>query len=494
MKRKSGIIKKLLVVSLTLSLTIPLMAACSKKSGEVEQQKVLRIGTVYSYGDDDSYLRQQLTDIFEYTHPEIKVEIVSAINGNRYNYDSSQQEKPEDQLKKVKEMLTGPNPPDLIIPNFDMMQDLINDNMLVSLNPNIEKDKIDLNEFVPTVVEGLKSLSGDGNLYALSPTFYSSALYYNKKLFTDAQVEPPTDKMTWDDVFSLARRVTKGEGKDRKFGFSFSQYAGSDPIWNMQQIYAGPLGLNMFDTKGEKMTVDSPQWERVWTTVSGMYKDKIIPQYQDISPQDGKDWSILNEDPFMGGRVAMVIGDYGYISRIIDMNKNAEKIKNFQRVDWDVVTLPTHPEAPGVGGSIGMSNPLAINAKAQNPDSAWEFIKFVTSEEWAKLKSRNTYELVLRKKYIQPREGLNYNIPAFYTLTPAMPSNDSKLLQKIQNLWSVQDIGRPLFEEVMKGSKSVKDALKEFKTKGDAMLEQIKKNPNGPLQMEGNGVTTEIYR
>ena len=83
--------------------------------------------------------------------------------------------------------------------------------------------------------------------------------------------------MTWDDIFNLATRLTKGEGKDHEFGFSFSTYQGGSPYYTMQQYYSA-LQLKIFDDKAEKMTVDSPQWEKVWSTISKLAIDKVIPK------------------------------------------------------------------------------------------------------------------------------------------------------------------------------------------------------------------------
>ena len=44
--------------------------------------------------------------------------------------------------------------------------------------------KIDVNEFVPPIIDGIRE-QGNGFLYALTPTFTPSALYYNKKLFNE---------------------------------------------------------------------------------------------------------------------------------------------------------------------------------------------------------------------------------------------------------------------------------------------------------------------
>jgi len=489
--------KKLLMVTLSLSLFAPVLAACSKGEGEeAGQEKVLRIGTIYSYGGDDSYLRQQYTDIYEYTHPNVKIEFVSAIDNSNYRYEEPKpDQKQPDPFEETKKLLSGPNAPDVMIMDTNVYKKLVRENMLKQLDPMIQQDKFDTSDIVPTVMDGIKEL-GDNNIYGLAPTFTSSALFYNKKFFTQNNIEPPKDGMSWEDVFTLARRLKSGDGANKKFGLQLNRWSG-DPFYDMTGTYLSALQLRMFDDKGDKMTVDTPAWEKAWSTFAKLVSEKVIPTQKDLQDDSSKGgYNPLASDSFLSGKTAMTIADYSYVNDILDANKNASKIKNFEKVDWDVVTLPTHPEAPGIGGNIYLNNLMGINAKAQNDKDAWDFIKFLNSEEWAKLKSRSSYEIVSRKKYIQPKDGLNYNIAAFYTLKPVTPNNqEMDLYNKYPNIYQVQEKGREIFQTVLDGKKSSAEGLKEWQKEGDKLLVEMKKNPGKPIGGGGevmNGGTTEV--
>lgn len=90
-------------------------------------------------------------------------------------------------------------------------------------------------------------------------------------MFADAGVDFPKDGMTWDEIFDLSKRLTKGEGENRLNGFSFSTQAQGDLFYGMQ-MYTAPLQLKMFDDAGEQMTVDTDQWEKVWTKMAQLQK------------------------------------------------------------------------------------------------------------------------------------------------------------------------------------------------------------------------------
>ncbi|RCX22864.1 multiple sugar transport system substrate-binding protein [Fontibacillus phaseoli] len=486
-KNGFGKLLKVLTVSLVASLALGLLAGCNgNKASDKNEEKVLRIGTTYG-GGDDSWFRQQYTDIFEYTNQNIKIEIVPAVDQSQYRYyDGTEPYVQPDYVDSMKKLMTGSNPVDIVIADTSTLKQLIQENLLKQLDPMIQEDKFDTTDFVPSVIDGLKDL-GEGNLYALTPSFSSSALFFNKKIFTDAGVEPPTDKSTWDDIFAKARLVAKGEGKDRVYGFSFNRYMGSDPFGDMQYSYISGLQLKTYDEKAENMTVNSPQWVKVWETMSKLAKDKIIPD-SNSNMNNSETWTAVSGDLFLSGKVAMTIGESNYVNEIADANNNASKIKNFTPVDWDVVTVPVHPEKPDVGGNVYLNNTFSINSSAPNADTAWEFIKFVNGPDFAKLKSRsNSYEMVSRKSFIQPKQGLNYNIQAFYLLKPFPPTNpkDDKLLVDKPGLYSINNVGRTYFQQVLENKKTPEEALNEWAEKGNKMLQEIKINPKTQFQEDG---------
>ena len=460
-------------------LFLSFLTACLPNAEQSEETKrVLRIATVQGYGADDEWFRSQFTELFEFANPNISIEIVPAIDFGQYRYtegapNPAEQKDPLDELRK---MMAGDNPPDLVVVDYSQLPELLDDNLLAPLDPYITKDKFDTTKIVPTILDGIKDVATDGKLYALAPLFSSSAMFYNKTIFTDAGVPFPTDGMTWEDVFYLAEQVANGEGKDRKYGFSFTNYQGGDSFWEMQ-IYTQPLQLRMYDDAFDRLTVDSDQWEQVWKKMAELRKKNLFPLPPDYSQATNKQPGPFDYDNFISGKVAMVIANYYYINEILNANKMAETNESMKTVDWDVVTLPTHPQAPGIGGFITMNGLMGINAKAQNTEDAWRFISFINGPEWARLKSRSIGTLVSHKDYVEPKAGLAYNIEAFTQLKPAVLFDESEIYRKYPSIYEVQSIGQMKFQEVMEGKKEARQALKEWQTEGDALMVQMRENP-----------------
>jgi len=477
---------------LSASVFVPLVAACSSGGDEDDpnNRRTLRIGMIYGSADSESYIRQQYTDMFEFSHPNLDIELVNAIDYSDVRFATEEEQKQfnaQDPVEKVKAIMTGPNPVDVLMLDIGTMVQLAKQNLLKPLDPLIKEDKIDLEAYLPNVLDSIRE-AGEGQIYGLSPTFSSSALFYNKKLFQKAGVTPPTDGMTWDDVFNLAERMKSGSGKDAIFGLALNDWNSSLDFYSVQNI-AAPLNLRMYDEKAEKMTVDTDQWEAVWKRPIELYRNHVIPGPEDLQPeQSDKPYNYNPYDyrPFFSNRVAMAIGSYGMVTDLATYNANVGKIEGAQPIDWDVVTYPVQAQAPGISGNMYVNQLTSINAAAANPDDAWEFIKFMNGKESAKFKSRSTYELSTLKEFIKPKDGQSFHIEAFYQLKPLTPSasdNDQKLYRERPNLNLIQNIGMASFQKALDGKLSVREALAEWQKNGNELLPKIKANPTGNIDI-----------
>lgn len=482
--KSSRRIRKIALVCLSIMVFIPIMSACGMFAGgkKVEENRVLRIGVMYGDSYSSDGIRTEYTDLFEFDKDYLDIEVVSAVDWStrrysHYNSDSMEQE--PDPREEMKKLLEGPNPPDIIfLDSYDDYAYFANENLLTSLEPLIQKDDFDTDGFVPLVVEGLKSVSNN-TLYGLAPRFSSTALIYNKNMFDQYNVPYPEDNMTWDDIFDLARRFPNGTDENKTFGFSFRNYNYAD-IFEDINAYVGSLELQMFASDGESMLIDSDAWRAPISKIVSLYEEGVLPKQSDMYIDRGPDWrpSPFDYDLFLGGRVAMSIIHYSSLREVVNANESAHAIENFDGVEWDVVTVPVHPDNPDVGGQMSLYPIMAINANGANHADAWELIKFVNSKEWAELKSRASYQLMSRKDFIKPLNGLDYNIAAFYSLKPPMPNQDDRRLEReVRYLWDVKYIGRYKLEQVLSGDMSVDQAIKEWQTEGDAMLKQLKENP-----------------
>lgn len=478
---------------LSAAMLVPL-AACSKEDpNDPNNRRTLRIGMLYGSSDSDneSYYRQQYTEMFELAHPNIDIEFVSAVDYSGSQFSTNEERKKmqqTDPLEKVKGIMTGSNPVDVLLLDTGTMGQLAEENLLKPLDSLIKEDKIDLESFVPIVMDSIRD-AGGGQIYGLSPTFSSSVLFYNKTLFNKMGITPPTDGMNWDDVYNLAERFKGGSGKDATFGLALSDWSSGLDFWSIQNIVS-PLKLKMYDDKAEKMTVDSPQWEQAWTKPIQLYKDKAIPHQEDFQPEPSSDGNYRYDPyqyrPFFSNRVAMAIGSYSMINDLATYNQNVDKMKGREKIDWGVVTYPQQASAPGFSAGMYISELTSINAAAQNPDDAWEFVKFLNGKERAKFKARSTYELSTLKEFAVPKDGQTFNMDAFFKLKPVpydAAGSEAKLNRQYPNLSYISELAQQTLQKAINGNVTVKEALTDLQTKGNELLQKIKADPTGDIDM-----------
>lgn len=471
------------VFAAALAVSLTACAGLGSSPKQQEEPRVLRVGLISGDSYYSDSIRTEYTDLFEFRNKHIDIEIVYAIDYGPMRYRIADESEQLDPIEEMKKLMQGDNPPDVVLLNYENIMELADQNLLASLEPYIEEDNFDIDGFAPAVINALRN-AGNGTLYALAPQFSTMALIYNKNIFDEKSVPYPTDNMTWREIFDLAERVTSTDGERKTFGFSFQPYKYSD-IQSALSLYTAALPLRMFDDEGERMLVDSEAWRNALQPIIDLYQRDVIPENRDWQEESNepRSYSVVDHDAFLSGRVAMTLIHYSQLREVINTNQNADNIKDFEPIEWDVVTFPVHDEYPNYGGSVGMYPVMAINAKAANPKDAWELIKFINGEEWAQLKSRSNYQLLTRMDYNRPMNGLDYNIGAFTALEPPPPSQDDAVYRKLQNPWMLMDIGRMKLEKVVSGELPLDQALKEWQTEGDAYLKQLKENPDQAAEM-----------
>lgn len=486
MSKMSKSTMRMLMVALAMSLVFGLLAGCmgrdSTGDGD-DEQRVLRIALMSGSRDYDDNIRTQYTDLFKFNNMNIDIEFMYAHDWsvNQYQQYNPDEEQP-DPLEEMKKLMQGPNPPDVVfLQSTTELAALVEDNLLTPLDSLIstDPDNFDISDFVPSVIDGLRA-AGNEELYALAPTFTSQALIYNKGIFDAQNVEYPRDGMFWDEVIDLASRVTSGEEEDRIAGFSFNTNYWTDIYYGMRETYIAPLELSMFTEDKQSLLVDSPAWEEVWNEMSRLNELDILPEQNYNMFNDHTVYNPYQYDAFLSGKLAMAIVNYYSVNDVIRANRDADLVEGYNYIDWDVVTMPVHPQNPQVGGMVHMDPIMAINAKAQNSEDAWRFIKFMNSEDWAELKSMSTSNMVSRASYIRPRENAQFNIEAFYSLLPAPINTDSIYYsgRTSETYWMMENIGQDNFRKVLNGELSVKQGLQQWQTEGNTLLQLAKDNPD----------------
>ncbi|WP_029192218.1 ABC transporter substrate-binding protein [Paenibacillus harenae] len=446
-----------------LILTI-VMTGCSFGPGSKEPQNgqsALRV----MYYDEGSFF-DQYGMLFSALHPDVEIEVVSTQNMYRdetTDYNAAT-------LKFIDE-----EKPDIVMLGQEQYRTLSADGKLYELDSVMEKEKYDTEGLIPGMLDYLRELGG-GKVYGLTPNFYSQVLFYNKELFDQFQIEYPTDKMSWNEVLQLARRFpTEGDAKDRIYGLKMGY---SDDLFEMASMLAAADGINYVNAAQKQMTINSDAWKNAFQTALDAHESNAL-YFENMSHEAMGESSsyedYLLRDPFISGRLAMAIGDNNYINQIKQATEN-DRVKDKVVKQWDLVTVPVGMQNPDQSNMMQFHNLLAVSADSPNKEAAWEFLQYVTSDEYARVKSKsNNYNgMPVRTQYIKDEEERNY--AAFYSLKPSTFDSYKDYDKLPENFWmEFTTAARQELQKVKDGTAGLDEALELLQVKGQELL--LKEDP-----------------
>mgnify|MGYP000874196662 CR=1 FL=1 len=454
-----------LILVLTMTLILASCRSGSEADGRDGEPATIKV----LYWSDQTF-QMEYGMLFYAKHPNIEIRVVHT---NAIQYGEG------DYNEKLDELIRNEKP-DILLLSQAQYEKYAADGRLVSLESYITRDKFDLEGFVPGMVELLRE-KGGGELYGLAPRFYSQAVYYNKDLFDRFGIEYPTDRMSWEELLNLAARFpTDGEGEDRVFGL----YTYSSTAHQLAQQIGLTHGLRVLNPADKRVSLDTDSWARVYETAvkavrsGALYKeDASIPgeiMYQDY----------LLRDPFIGGKAAMAINPAYMIMQIREASGMLpdKAVKN-----WDLVTVPVDPANPDYSPDMNFYDIFAINAESTNPEAAWEFIRYVHSDEFARVVSKSFMgQFPTRTKYIRDEEGRN--LAAFYALKPSGANLYEGLDDPGDFYMQFEFIGNEEMQAVLNDEKTVREALASMQTRLQAVIDGAAENPaSGPNAAENPG-------
>jgi len=201
--------------------------------------------------------------------------------------------------------------------------------------------------FIPTTVE---ALTYRGNLYGLPLDYKVIALIHNKKLLK----APPK---TTTELVKVAQGLTnKAAGK---FGLAWSY----GDFYYVASLLNG-FGGGVFD-KATQPTMNAPANVRALELLVQWEKGGFMP----AEPSSALITSLFNE-----GKAAIVFSGPWFLGEVSN------------DIDYAVAPLPTITEAGGKPMRPWMTvEGVFISAQSQHKDAAFDFVKYVTSVEPAKV-------------------------------------------------------------------------------------------------------------
>jgi multiple sugar transport system substrate-binding protein len=233
----------------------------------------------------------------------------------------------------------------------------------------------------------IQSLTYEGKIWGKPWLAEAGLLYYRKDLLEQSGFsEPPK---TWEELKEMAEKVVQDSGT--RYGFVFQGANNETGVCNGLE-YIWTHGGDVLE--GNKVIIDSPESVAGLTTEQSMISDGVAPQAVANYTFSGSETAFLNGDSVFCRNWSYMYGLAG--------NSQMSKIK---REQVGVSPLPVGEGQSQRASCLGGWNML-ISTSSKMQDEAWEFVRFMTSEESQKEYSITASTLPTLKTLYDDREIL----------------------------------------------------------------------------------------
>ncbi|MCS7464153.1 extracellular solute-binding protein [Paenibacillus doosanensis] len=280
--------------------------------------------------------------------------------------------------KNMDGLITGGQQFDILIFSIGHTHlNLIRNEFQYDISDLIKKKNVDLSRFEPFTIEQQKEIAG-GGIYGLPLSNTSPVLMYNKDIFDKFGVPYPKDGMTWDEVYDLAKQLTRSDNGTQYYGF----LASPEHILKTNQ-FSAPF----VDPKTFKPMFDDPKMMT--------FLDNLKRFYELIPTTDGK--------PLEGGFFASTAQ-----SRMFSKDKTLAMWSHFSNsavnfpddLNWDYASLPYFKELGQVGPQA-YPGYIYISKTSKHKDEAMDVIQALTSDEFQTIRSKMGIETALKNPEIK---------------------------------------------------------------------------------------------
>jgi len=267
--------------------------------------------------------------------------------------------------RKALVAIAGGDPPDVLGLWTGVLTQFAEKRALTCLDPFMERAGMSRDAFIDVFMD---MNTYDGRVYALPTTPATTALHWNKSLFAAAGLDPDTPPRTLNQLDEMAERLTEydRDGNLARLGFTPAE-PGNQGVPSWPYIWVYWFGGSLWD--GRHITFDTPENLMAYQWVKS-YSDKYGAE-QLATFQGGFGPFASAENPFFSGKIAMTLQGV-WLHNFID--------RYAPDMQWGAAPFPS--AVPGFNSvSTAETDSICIPAGARHPQEAFEFIKFLCSQE-----------------------------------------------------------------------------------------------------------------
>jgi multiple sugar transport system substrate-binding protein len=367
----SAVIRRKLCVPLVAVLAV-VLAACG--GGGDSSSGPTEIAVWHGYQDTEGEVFKGLIDQYNKDHPDVKVSELYSSN--------------DLVLQKVLTAVRGNSAPDVAYMFGSWSPNIAKIPQVVDMKDEVSKPDWKWDDFYQAERDATKV--GD-KVVGVPALVDNLAIVYNKKLFADAGVAPPTPDWTWDDFRAAAAKLT--DPAKGQFGWLIPADGSEDTVWHYIPML-WEAGGNILTPDNTKAAFNSEAGVKALTTLQQMaVDDKSL--YLDTTNENGP--KLMNS-----GKIAMLVTGPWDLSSLSD-------------IDYGVQVMPTYAGSNGGHQTIaGPDNWVVFNNGDKRKQAAIDFVKWLTAPEQVKAFSLGTGDLPIRASVGDDKsvlDELNKNVP-----------------------------------------------------------------------------------
>lgn len=359
--------KKMLSVCLVAAMVGGLMAGCGSSStnstaADDTASEAVTTETASAEEEESSGDREVVNFWYLWGGDEAAYieQIIEAYNQSQDKYEVVGLSTPDQQ--KVITGISGGDGPDITDDFGSSIPNYAEQNIAMALDDYIAQDGLDVNA---TFVDGtMAQQTYNGKIYAFPISSNVFALYYNQDLLEAAgYTEPPK---TMEELQEMAIKLTKVEnGTITQFGAPLVPTS----YWWTNMTYANG---NTFGESGA-LAADNEGFTKALSWLEsyvGEFGSDAVNSYV----TSGQSKINSAQDPFLAGEQALRIdGTWFY-----KMAKDAG-------INFGLTLIPAYESQGDQTYSALDTSNFYIPSTAKNPDGAWDFLKYITIGDGAKM-------------------------------------------------------------------------------------------------------------
>ena len=271
----------------------------------------------------------------------------------------------QDYNTKLRTAIAAGNPPDVM--NMDQWVTYYPMEPIAfePLDDYLEKYDVDLDMYASSI---LQFWNYNGKQYGLPNDINGTAIYYNKKLFDEANLPYPEAGWTYDDMKELAQKLTKGSCANKVYGvFIPTDWSGwFEPLlWGLGGRVIND-DLEYQNVLNSEETINAVDW------ITSFYREGLSPDSNTLKSMGGAIQMLKT------GRVAMVLAGHFEINGL----------KSTEGFDLDSIGTVEFPTGPtGIKPACIFTSGYHISKDSSHKDEAFKLLMKIVGEEGQQLRA-----------------------------------------------------------------------------------------------------------